>query len=61
MAFCKFYKNSICTLKEGSCDLNCNQTIGDKDIQYYDEIDILTRWRIEEVQKEVESQGWKFK
>jgi hypothetical protein len=61
MAFCKFYKNSICTLKEGYCDLNCNQTIGDKDIQYYDEIDILTRWRMEEVQKEVESQGWELK
>jgi hypothetical protein len=60
MAGCKFYRNSICALKDGYCDLNCNQTIGDRDIQDYDEIDILTRWRMDEVQKEVESLGWKF-
>jgi hypothetical protein len=60
MAFCKFYKNSMCTLKQGYCDLNCNQTIGDKGIQDYDEIEILTRWRMEEIQKEFESRGRKF-
>jgi hypothetical protein len=63
--FCKFYKNSICTLKEGYCDLNCNETncnetLDDKDIQYYDKLNRPTQRRMGEVQKKVESEGWKL-
>jgi hypothetical protein len=58
---CKFYEDARCILKDGYCDLNCNQTIGDKDIQYNDEVEMLTKWRIEKAEKEIENSGWKLK
>jgi hypothetical protein len=55
---CKFYKNSICTLKDSYCDLNCDQTTSGKDIQCYDEIGTLTQWRAEKVNKKLANPEW---
>ncbi len=61
MLSCKFYENSICTIKNSYCDLNCDQATRGKDIQSYDETDIFTRWQAEKVQKKSERQASKFK
>lgn len=55
---CKFYENSICILKGGYCDLNCDQTTNNKNIQFYDEIDTFTQWRTEKVKKELAGLEW---
>jgi hypothetical protein len=56
---CIFYQDSKCVLKSSFCDLNCNPTTYDKDISYGDEIDIMTKWRLEEEANEVGNRSWK--
>jgi len=58
---CKFYQDSKCILEGGYCDLDCNRLISDEDFRFYDKIDSLTQWRMEEVEKEIESSKWKSK
>ena len=50
---CKFYQDSKCILEGGYCDLNCNRLMSDEDFRFYDRMDALTQWRIEEVEKEI--------
>jgi hypothetical protein len=58
---CKFYENSRCILLGNYCDLSCNRFVSDEDSQFYDKIDVFTRWRMEEVEKETGSSGWKLR
>ncbi len=58
---CKFYENSRCILGGNFCDLNCEQLFNDDDFKFYDKIDSLTQWRMEEAEREIESSGWKLK
>ena len=57
---CKFYENSRCVLGGKYCDLNCDQLFRDEDFQFYDEINTLSQWRLEEVEREMGSSGWKL-
>ena len=57
---CTFYQDSKCILKGGCCDLNCNPTTYEKDIPYGDEVDTMTKWRLEEAANEVGNPGWKL-
>lgn len=50
---CKFYQDSKCILEGGFCDLNCNHLMSDEDFRFYDKIDALMQWQIEEVEKEI--------
>ena len=50
---CKFYQDSKCILEGGYCDLDCNRLMSDEDFRFYDKMDALTQWRIEEVEKEI--------
>jgi len=50
---CKFYEDSRCILEGGYCDLNCNRLMSDEDFKFYDKMDALTQWQIEEVKKEI--------
>jgi len=58
---CKFYENSKCILGGKYCDLNCDQILRDEDFQFYDEISTLSQWRLEEVEREIGSPGWKLR
>jgi hypothetical protein len=60
---CKFYENSRCILGGKYCDLNCDQIFRDGDFQFYDQIDTLGQWRLEEVTRErdIGSPGWKLR
>ncbi len=49
---CKFYKDSRCIIEGGYCDLDCNRLMSDEDFRFYDKIDALNQWQIEEVEKE---------
>jgi len=49
---CKFYKDSRCIIEGGYCDLDCNRLMSDEEFRFYDKIDALTQWQIEEVEKE---------
>ena len=49
---CIYYQDSRCVLKGGCCDLNCGMVETDKCNPFYDEIDLLTKWRMENAQKE---------
>lgn len=33
---CKFFKDSNCLIKRSYCDLNCDQTINDSGIPFFD-------------------------
>lgn len=50
---CKFYQDSKCILEGGYCDLDCNRLMSDEEFRFYDKMDALTQWRIEEVEKEI--------
>jgi hypothetical protein len=50
---CKFYHDSKCILEGGYCDLDCNRLMSDEDFRFYDKIDPLTQWQIEEIEKEI--------
>ena len=54
---CIYYQDSRCVLKGGCCDLNCDRVETDKGSQLYDEIDPLTKWRIENAKKEKNSES----
>ena len=58
---CKFYENSRCMLGGKYCDLNCDQLFKDEDFQSYDDINTLTQWRLEEVERDMGSSGWKLR
>jgi hypothetical protein len=58
---CKFYENSRCILEGNFCDLNCDRLFTDEDFKFYDKNDTLTQWRIEEVEREIESQRGKLR
>ena len=52
---CNYYLNTRCILTGGFCDLNCNQLLSDEDFKFYDKIDILTQWQMEEeMRQEIE-------
>jgi hypothetical protein len=54
---CIYYKDSICVLKDGCCDLNCDMADTDKVDRFYDEIDPFTKWQIEKARKEKNSES----
>jgi hypothetical protein len=58
---CKFYENSRCILEGNFCDLNCDRLFTDEGFKFYDKNDTLTQWRIEEVEREIESQRGKLR
>ena len=58
---CKFYQDSKCILKGGYCDLDCNRLMSDEDFRFYDKMDALTQWQIEEVENEIEGPGGRLK
>ena len=58
---CKFYQDSKCILEGGYCDLNCNRQMSDEDFRFYDKMDALTQWQIEEVENEIGGPGGRFK
>jgi len=51
MSFCKYYRNSKCTLEGSYCDLNCNQPNRGEVSRSYDENDVFTQWQMEEEEK----------
>jgi len=59
--FCKFYQDSKCILKGGYCDLDCNRLMSDEDFRFYDKMDALTQWQIEEVENEIGGPGGRLK
>lgn len=50
---CKFFQDSKCILGGGYCDLDCNRLMSDEDFRFYDKMDALTQWNIEEIEKEI--------
>jgi hypothetical protein len=58
---CKFYQDSKCILEGGYCDLDCNRLMSDEDFRFYDKMDALTQWQIEEVENEIEGPGGRLK
>jgi hypothetical protein len=50
---CKFYQDSKCILEGGYCDLDCNRLMSDEDFRFYDKMDALAQWKIEEVEREL--------
>jgi hypothetical protein len=58
---CKFYEDSRCILRGNFCDLDCNQLVSDEDFRFYDKMDVLTQWRVEEAEKEIENSRWKLR
>lgn len=58
---CKFYQDSKCILEGGYCDLDCNRLMSDEDFRFYEKIDALTQWKIEEVEREIGGLGSRWK
>ena len=48
---CKFFQDSKCILGGRYCDLDCNRLMSDEDFRFYDKMDALTQWNIEEIEK----------
>ena len=57
---CKFYENSRCILGGKYCDLNCDQLFNDEDSRFYDKVDALTQWRLEEAERKIKIPGLKI-
>ncbi len=58
---CKFYQDSKCILEGGYCDLDCNHLMSDEDFRFYDKMDALTQWQIEEMENEIRGSGLRLK